>query len=53
MMQERGEIWRMRLEQLRQEIAPGVDAADRGELFPLDVAAIKAEGRRRIGRGLE
>ena len=50
LLQERDEIRKMRLEQLRQEIARGVAAAERGELLDLDIAAIKAEGRRRLSQ---
>jgi len=37
-----------RLEELRREIQIGLDQADRGEVAPLDIEAIKAEGRRRL-----
>lgn len=32
----------------RDEIQIGIDEAERGELAPLDLAAIKTEGRRRL-----
>jgi antitoxin ParD1/3/4 len=48
LLKERDEIRRQRLEELRREIAVGLEQADRGELAPLDVDAIKAEGRRRL-----
>ena len=35
-----------RLVELRKEIAIGLDQADRGEVSPLDIEAIKKEGRR-------
>jgi len=38
-----------RLEELRREIAVGIAQADRGEMAPLDIKAIQAEGRRRLG----
>jgi antitoxin ParD1/3/4 len=41
-------IQQYQLEELRREIAIGLAEADRGELAPLDVEAIKAEGRRRL-----
>jgi len=39
------------LADLRKEIAIGVEQADRGQVAPLDIAAIKAKGRaRRAGK---
>ena len=43
------EMRRRELEELRRAIAVGVEQADRGELAPLDIEEIKAEGRRRLG----
>lgn len=40
----------LRLEQLRREIDIGIAQLDRGEGRPLDIEAIKAEGRRRLAR---
>ena len=37
-----------RLEELRRQIAVGLEQLDRGDAAPLDVEAIKAEGRRRF-----
>jgi len=37
-----------RLEELRRQIAVGLEQLDRGEGAPLDIEAIKAEGRRRL-----
>jgi antitoxin ParD1/3/4 len=37
---------KIRLEQLRKEIAVGIEQADRGELVELDMEEIKAEARR-------
>ncbi len=37
-----------RLEELRGQIAVGLEQADRGEVAPLDIEAIKTEGRRRL-----
>lgn len=37
-----------RLRELREAISVGVEQADRGELEPLDAAAIEAEGRLRL-----
>jgi antitoxin ParD1/3/4 len=41
-------IRQAKLEALRKEIAIGIEQADRGEVAPLDIDAIKAEGRRRL-----
>ena len=38
----------IKLEQLRKDIAIGIEAADRGEVAPLDVEAIIAEGHKRL-----
>lgn len=43
------EMRRRELEELRRTVAIGVQQADRGELAPLDIGEIKAEGRRRLG----
>jgi len=42
------DVQRFRLEELRQEIAVGLEQAGRGEVAPLDVQAIKAEVHRRL-----
>jgi antitoxin ParD1/3/4 len=44
---ESKDVQRLRLEDLRREIAMGVEQADRGEVVPLDVQSIKDEIRRR------
>lgn len=36
------------IEKLRQEIAIGLEAAERGEVAPLDIEATIAEGKRRL-----
>jgi antitoxin ParD1/3/4 len=36
LLQERDELRKVRLEELRREIARGVEAADRGELVPAE-----------------
>lgn len=38
----------LKLEELKLEIAKGIDSLNRGEGIPLDVEAIKAEGRKRL-----
>lgn len=50
LLRDRDEDRQQRLEDLRREIQIGVDEADRGELAPLNLAAIKAEGRKRLAQ---
>lgn len=50
LMQERDRLDETRLEALRQEIAIGIDQAERGELAPLDMDEILAESRKRRGK---
>jgi hypothetical protein len=44
------ELQSLRREEIKREIAIGLEQAERGEVTPLDVEAIKAEGRRRLAR---
>ena len=37
-----------RIEDLRRQIAIGLDQVRRGDVAPLDIAEIKAEGRKRL-----
>jgi antitoxin ParD1/3/4 len=59
LLKERDQLLQIRLEELRKEIAIGVEQAERGEVVPFDAEAIKAEGRRRLearrkeGRGTQ
>ncbi len=46
LLEERDRIREMRLEELREEIQKGLDS---GPSEPLDMEAIKARGRRRLG----
>ena len=46
LLKERDDRSARRLEELRREIAIGLQEADRGEVAPLDIENIKAEGRR-------
>jgi len=48
LLQEQNILRQIRLEQLRKDIAIGIEAADRGEVAPLDVEAIIAEGHKRL-----
>ena len=41
------EVQKMKLQQLREDIREGLESLDRGKGKPLDIEAIKAEGRRR------
>jgi len=45
LLEERDRIHTMRLEELRSEIRQGLDS---GEPTPLDIAAIKTRGRKRL-----
>ncbi len=47
LLREQDELKRLRTEELRRDIMVGVEQSKRGESAPLDVEAIKAEGRRR------
>ncbi len=46
LLKEQKEDRRVRLEELRKQIAVGIEQADRGEVAPLDIEEIKSEGRR-------
>jgi len=46
---ESKDLQRFRHEELRREIAAGLEQADLGAVAPLDVPAIKDEVRRRLG----
>jgi antitoxin ParD1/3/4 len=48
LLRERRQDRQVRLEELRRQIAIGLEQLDRGEGAPLDIEAIKAEGRRRL-----
>ena len=45
---ESKDVQRLRHEELRREIAVGIEQADRGELAPLDTEKTKEEVRRRL-----
>jgi len=47
LLSEQDELKRIRTEELRRDIMVGVEQSKRGESAPLDVEAIKVEGRRR------
>ena len=46
LMQERDELRRIRTVELRNEVKRGFEQSLRGESKPLDIASIKAEGRK-------
>lgn len=48
-LHDQHEIHRRHQDELRKEIQMGLEQADRGEVAPLDIRAIKAEVRRRLG----
>jgi len=45
---ESNELEQFRLEELRRDMATGLEQAERGDIAPLDVQAIKHEIRRRF-----
>jgi antitoxin ParD1/3/4 len=47
LLKEQDELVRLRQEELRREVLKGYEQAQRGESRPLDVEAVKAEGRKR------
>jgi antitoxin ParD1/3/4 len=47
LLKEQDELMRLRHEELRREVLRGHEQAQRGESRPLDVEAVKAEGRER------
>jgi len=50
LLKEQDALKAYRLEELRREIAVGIAQANRGDVAPLDMQAIKAEGRKRLGK---
>lgn len=50
LLQERDELRRSETARLRREIMVGYEQAERGDVAPLDVGAIKAVGRERLAR---
>ncbi len=48
LLKEREELRAIRVEELRRQIQIGLDQANRGEVAPLDIAMIKADGRKRL-----
>jgi antitoxin ParD1/3/4 len=50
LLKEQDALKAYRLEELRRDIAVGLQQADRGEVAPLDIAAIQDQGRKRLGK---
>jgi len=48
LLEEKDTLRQIKLEQLRKDIAVAVEAEERGEVAPLDIEAIIAEGKRRL-----
>ena len=48
LLEEKDALRQIKLDRLRKDIAIGIEAADRGELAPLDVDAIIAEGHQKL-----
>jgi hypothetical protein len=46
-LSESDDVWKIRREQLRREIQIGLDEIERGEVAPLDMAAVKRKARAR------
>jgi antitoxin ParD1/3/4 len=50
LLDEQDRLRAFRLEELRREIAVGLEQAERGEVAPLDMEAIQKKSRRRAPR---
>ena len=48
LLKEQDELKRVRREELRREVLRGYEQARRGESRPLDIEAVKTEGRKRL-----
>ena len=48
LLQEQNTLRQIKLEQLRKDIAIGIEAADRGEVAPLDVEDVIARGKQQM-----
>lgn len=48
LLKEQDELKQIRQEELRREVLKGYEQSRRGESRPLDVEAVKAEGRKRL-----
>ena len=50
LLREREQLRQIRIGELRKELAIGLEQLERGEVAPLDIEAVKAEGRRLLCR---
>lgn len=50
LLEDQDTLRQIKLERLRKEVAIGIAAADRGELAPLDVEEVIAEGKKRLAQ---
>ena len=50
LLEDQETLRQIRLERLRKEIAVGIEQADRGEVAPLDVENIIAQGKRLLAQ---
>lgn len=48
LLKEQDTLRQLRLEELRKDIDLGIQQADSGDLAPLDIEVVKAEGRQRL-----
>jgi antitoxin ParD1/3/4 len=48
LLNEQDQIRQMRLEELRREVAIGIEQIERGQVVPFDAEAIIAEGKARM-----
>ena len=48
LLKEREELRAIKIEEIRRQVAVGLEQARCGDVAPLDMEAIKAEGRRRL-----
>ena len=48
LLQRREQLRQIQIEELRKQVAVGIEQADRGDVAPLDFDAIRAEGRRML-----
>ena len=47
LLKDQDKLYEIRLAELRKEVAIGVEQADRGQVAPLDIQAIKSKARSR------
>jgi antitoxin ParD1/3/4 len=50
LLKEQDQVRQMRLEELRKEVAIGIEQIERGQVVPFDAEAIIAEGKARLAR---